>query len=397
MTEKKEHGTIIAGIAASEHLDSSGERIIISGVDISSLTKDGVFNFEHHSDEASRIVGKIIKAKKIFSAEDAETENELYFWDKVKMPFIYVIGELFDHVGHSAAQDVAAMLRYDKTLDVDKTKALINFSIEGSRLGKEGNNVTKCIARKVAITIHPCNKMAYAEELENSEEFMSNFKKTEEFEIEILKAQTKYYPSLKSPTGKLGQESKARSYKKIGFTSGEHKAGTSIEPKRVFTPQEAPNKLGVGDRIVYTNKKGQKAKTGSQLYQEPSTFNEGVKDRKQNWKKTSKNTEEMNLDLKKKNKKKSKKNFYTSNMRKAITASCGVGAPSSKVQGDALQKEKILKHLAEDSWKDYLYKDELVEFICSKIPDINKNEALAIAKTYSYLERLKIEKKLEEM
>ena len=59
-------GTWIDGIAASEHLDSSGERIEIQGIDLSSLNRDGVFNWEHKYEGASHIVGKIYEAKKIF-------------------------------------------------------------------------------------------------------------------------------------------------------------------------------------------------------------------------------------------------------------------------------------------------------------------------------------------
>ena len=70
-----ERGTIIHGIAASEHLDSSGERIKIEGVDISSLTSDGVMNMEHQSKEASAIVGKILEAKKILKRSDCENEH----------------------------------------------------------------------------------------------------------------------------------------------------------------------------------------------------------------------------------------------------------------------------------------------------------------------------------
>ena len=166
MSKKQENGTFIHGIAASEHIDSAGERIIISGVDISSLTKDGVFNYEHKSDTAGSIVGKILEAKKILKRAGCDNEYHKYFWDKVKMPFVYVAGELFDSVGHGSAKDVAAMLKYDKNLNKEETKALVNFSIEGSRLQKDGSNILKCIARKVTVTITPCNKMAQAEQMD---------------------------------------------------------------------------------------------------------------------------------------------------------------------------------------------------------------------------------------
>lgn len=391
MSKDIKHGTFIHGIAASEHLDSSGERILIKGVDISSLTKDGVFNFEHQSKEASHIVGKILEAKKILKKEDCENEHHKYFWNKAKMPFIYVAGELFDHVGHGAAQDVAAMLRYDKGLNKDETKALINFSIEGSRLGKEGSNITKCIARKVTVTITPCNKMAHAEHLDKpdketksmggidiSKEILSKFKKSEAIEIELFKGELKYLPKLGGAKGVKQPTSQTRSYTNIGQTTGQQRAGKPIEPKRTFTQTDAPDKMKVGDRIVHTTKK---PKTGHQLYNDPNTFKSENKTKK--------------------------KSFYTSNVRKAITASCGMGAPSTLTGGAALQgenllgkdkaKKKVMKALAEEAWKNYTYKDELVKFISEKNPDMNKNEVLAVAKTYSYLEQVKAEKKLEEL
>jgi hypothetical protein len=166
MAEKAKRGTFIHGIAASEHLDSSGERIMIEGVDITSLTKDGTFNYEHDSKSPASIVGKILEAKKILKRADCETDHQKYFWDKIKMPYIYVAGELFDSVGHKQAGEVAAMVRYDQldTMNKDQ-KRLINFSIEGSRVEKSGQIITKCIARKVSVTLTPCNKVCEAEEL----------------------------------------------------------------------------------------------------------------------------------------------------------------------------------------------------------------------------------------
>lgn len=387
MSKKEQFGTFIHGIAASEHLDSSGERIIVDGVDISSLTKDGVFNFEHQSKEASHIVGKILEAKKIFKKSDCDNDYHRHFWDKVQMPFIYVAGELFDHVGHSAAQDVAAMLKYDKNLNKDETKALVNFSIEGSRLAKDGSNITKCIARKVSITITPCNKMAHAEHMEKpseakkadsidiSKEILSKFKKSEAVEIEVMsKAEKKYYTNLyNKQTSKMNPEnnpSSKQNFKPLTPMSGKTKEGSMLpKPKRTFTPENAPDKIKVGDRIDYS--KRPRAKTGAEIYNDPDTF-------------------------KSEKKKKSKKKFYESNVRKAITASCGMGAPSSKVQGDALQKEKILKHLADETWKDYDKKDELVDFLTEKYPDMNKSEVMAVAKTYVYIDIKKKEMALEK-
>lgn len=254
MAEQK-RGTFIHGIAASEHLDSSGERIQIEGVDISSLTKDGTFNYEHDSKSPSSIVGKIWEAKKILKRADCENDHQREFWDKLKMPFIYVAGELFDAVGHQAAGEVAAMLRYDQLESLNKdAKKLINFSIEGSRVEKQGSIITKCIARKVSITLTPCNKVCEAHELKIDEgakketadgkfSFVQDvMSKADEPSCQIMKGEIPflYKADLKSPPG------------------------TPATPKRTFTPQNAPSTMRVGDRIDYT--KQPRAKTGQEIY-----------------------------------------------------------------------------------------------------------------------------------
>ena len=50
--------TFIHGIGASENIDTSGEIVSIAGLDISSLDKDGVFNWEHKADQPSQVVGR---------------------------------------------------------------------------------------------------------------------------------------------------------------------------------------------------------------------------------------------------------------------------------------------------------------------------------------------------
>lgn len=405
MPKNIKNGTFIHGIAASEHLDSSGERILVKGIDISSLTKDGVFNWEHKGENASQIVGKILDAKKILKRDDCDNDAQKYFWDKIKTPYIYVAGELFDHVGHTAAQDVAAMLKYDKNTNKSETKALINFSIEGSRLGKEGSTITKCIARKVTVTITPCNKMAFAEQMEDkksnktmgslqvAKDILDKFKKSEEVEIELMtKSAQKYMSSLAGAKNvSFPKASSARKYSGVGATAGEQKTGSKIEPKRSFKQNDAPDKMKVGDRIDHTGGKP-KARTGHSIYNDPDT-----------WK------------SEKKEKKKKKKISYESNMRKAITASANMGAPSSLTGGAALAKEcldgkktkkkkkkeeegmvqlckfTVMKSLANDSWSRFVHKEELISIITKKQPDLNKNEVLAIAKSYSYVQEKKSE------
>jgi hypothetical protein len=100
------------GVFASQAIDSSGEILDIDGCDISTLSKDGVANYEHKEGDkktegggnnGEEIVGRIIYAKKIFSVSDCDTDREERYWDEVKVPFIYGMVRLYDGAGHSGA------------------------------------------------------------------------------------------------------------------------------------------------------------------------------------------------------------------------------------------------------------------------------------------------------
>lgn len=190
--------TYIQGIGASENLDSSGEVVSIDGLDISSLTIDGVLNWEHKSDAPAQVVGKILKAKKIFSDADCEDENQLKFWEKVKVPYLYIMGELFDDYSDSA-REVAAKFRYDADHKNQNERPVMNFSVEGSKISKEGMVVTRSIARKITLTVLPCNKQAIAEMVvanKNSDEEDELFK-TESKEIEVFMPKPDFWHLLK--------------------------------------------------------------------------------------------------------------------------------------------------------------------------------------------------------
>lgn len=186
--------TLIHGIAASENLDSSGERILMSGLDISSLEIDGVFNWEHKSDQPAQVVGKILKAKKIFSEKDCDSDDEKHFWEKCGVPFLYVMGELMDDYKQSA-KEVAGGFRYDDDNKSRHEKATNNFSIEGAKIEKKGMDITRSLARKVTITVHPCNKVAVAElkasnvDSKLKKDDIDSLFKTESTEIELFKSE----------------------------------------------------------------------------------------------------------------------------------------------------------------------------------------------------------------
>lgn len=197
--------TYIHGIAASENIDSSGEVVSIAGLDISTLDKDGLFNYEHELSKVpdkdgkmielqvkipAQVVGKILKARKIFSEKDCEDDHQMNFWNKIKTPYLYVMGELFDDYT-DAARDLAGKFRYDADHREQNKFNVTGFSVEGAKVKTEGMMVLKSIARKITLTTLPCNKAAIAEMVSvggKEKDDLSNIFKTESnIEIEILK------------------------------------------------------------------------------------------------------------------------------------------------------------------------------------------------------------------
>jgi hypothetical protein len=154
-------GMMIDGIFASEAIDSSGEVFDVEGSDISDLEEGrGIANWEHRGDDVPGasgldIVGRIVFARKIFSASDCENDRQRSFWDKIKLPFVYGIVRLYDGAGHQSAIALAAMIR-DHVANGEPI--LVRFSIEGSTLEKERNRLRRTVARRVALTIKPCNR-----------------------------------------------------------------------------------------------------------------------------------------------------------------------------------------------------------------------------------------------
>jgi anti-sigma28 factor (negative regulator of flagellin synthesis) len=183
-------GTYVDGIGASQNIDSSGEIVDIAGLDISSLEVDGSLNWEHKKDVPDQLVGKILKAKKIFSVKDCEDDRQKYYWEKCKVPYLYVLGELFDDYTDSA-RTVAGLFRYDLDHRGKNAKDIVGFSVEGATIHKAGNTITRSIARKITCTGLPCNKMAVAEmvpkEGSKPKDNLSNIFKTESYvEIEVV-------------------------------------------------------------------------------------------------------------------------------------------------------------------------------------------------------------------
>lgn len=162
-------GMIIDGVFASQAVDSSGEVLDVAGCDISTLDIDGVANYEHKEGDkkdgkggnnGEEIVGKIIYAKKIFRASDCEGEREEDYWRRIRVPFIYGMVRLYDGAGHSGAQALAAQIRDHHA---NNEPILVRYSIEGSTLDRDEHDrlrLKESVARRVALTLKPCNRTA---------------------------------------------------------------------------------------------------------------------------------------------------------------------------------------------------------------------------------------------
>lgn len=176
----------IDGVGSTVSIDTAGEIVDLAGIDTSSLV-GGPYNFEHKSDLPAQIVGKILECKKIFSEKDCENDRHKYYWDKIKTPYLYVMGRLFDDKKDSS-KEVAALFIDDA--EHPDEHPMVGFSIEGSKVDKKGIIVTKSIARKITVTNCPANKQCVAELIPGPQEKVKDpdsiFKSEPSFTIELL-------------------------------------------------------------------------------------------------------------------------------------------------------------------------------------------------------------------
>lgn len=335
--------TYIDGICASQNVDSSGEVVDIAGLDISSLAVDGCLNWEHMKDNPMQIVGKILKAKKIFSDQDCEDERQKYFWQLCQMPFVYILGELFDDYTDSA-RHVAGLFRYDHDKRGTNERNVLGFSVEGAKLpgAKDGMTITRSIARKCTITNLPCNKMAIAEmvpanEKQPKDDFDSLFKTEPGIEIELFKMESSMVPLKKdlpatadvngSELGKTKTGKPVTSHGKIGeyqgFSSADHKDAMSLHLKAAQGASDS--KIGrhhLDKMKLHMQASDSAAKRENRATKSPPMKPApGPQDLK------------AGLYVNKPNK---------STMAKALTAGSGMAAPGELTGGAALQKEDLL-------------------------------------------------------
>lgn len=310
MEDKSKLGTIIHGIGASEHLDSSGEVLDIKGMDISSLgSVDSILNFEHNSkDNPAQVCGKITFAKKIFKKSDCDNKEQEYFWDFCKKPFVYIKGELFDHpdLDHDGARNVAALLRYDNRDKGKKSRRLISFSIEGGKIEKEGMVVKKSVARDAALTIKHCNKMCIVEILDDIKS-RKDLYKNQSFNYDIMQ-KGEYIDKIGRYRGMIVEDIKKSLPAMANF---QNKVDALKDSKSFKEKEDAAKKIG-------------------NLASKPLSKQPEARPKRQ-----------FTPDVNRKNEKNIEGWKTENNMRKALIAGMMGGTPSAKTGGAALAQEDL--------------------------------------------------------
>lgn len=151
--------------SGSQLRDTQGEMLSVEGADITELELGKGRLNDNHGKGFFNSVGRITSAKKIFKAEDCENDRHKYYWEKVKAPYIYVRGFLYDDEDHPNARAAAAILRNVHKSDCPlKLKA----SVEGGVVSR-GISDPSLLARtkihSVALTFTPANTATLVEPL----------------------------------------------------------------------------------------------------------------------------------------------------------------------------------------------------------------------------------------
>lgn len=150
----------------SELRDSQGETLSVEGANIDDLVSGGGRWNDNHGKGFFNSLGRVTKARKIMKAEDAISDREKYYWDKVKSPYIYAKGYLYnDDEDHLNAKAAAAILK-----NIHKTDAplRIKASVEGgvvSRGIKDPSYLARTNIHSVALTFTPANSATLVEPL----------------------------------------------------------------------------------------------------------------------------------------------------------------------------------------------------------------------------------------
>lgn len=155
-------------MAGSQLRDSQGEMLSVEGADISELIAGRGRLNDNHGKGFFNSVGRITEAKKIFKAEDCENDRHRYYWEKVKAPYIYCKGYLYNEDDHQNAKAAVAILR---NLHKEDSPLKLKASVEGGVI-QRGLKDERLLAltkiHSVALTFTPANHATLVEPLDLS-------------------------------------------------------------------------------------------------------------------------------------------------------------------------------------------------------------------------------------
>lgn len=150
-------------VAGSQLRDSQGEMLSVEGADIDELIAGrGRFN-DNHGVGHFNCIGRVTGAKKIFKPEDCDTERQTYYWEKIKAPYIYVKGELYNDEDHPNAKAAAAIIR---NIHKNDTPLKMKASIEGGVISRgisDNTLLARTKVHSVALTFTPANQATLVE------------------------------------------------------------------------------------------------------------------------------------------------------------------------------------------------------------------------------------------
>lgn len=149
--------------AGSQLRDTQGEMLSVEGADISELLAGNGRLNDNHGKGFHNSVGRVTGARKIFKEEDCEDDRQKYYWNKIKAPYIYVKGVLYDDEDHPNARSAAAILR---NIHKSDCPLKIKASVEGgvvSRGVKDSSFLAKTKIHSIALTFTPANNATLVE------------------------------------------------------------------------------------------------------------------------------------------------------------------------------------------------------------------------------------------
>ena len=179
MENNTPRGLTFWGCAASGCTDTQAEQLLVGateegdGIDISDFEAGlAPINWNHvQADDkkvapAQEIVGRVLSGRKILREEDCQNEFERQQWQNTKTPFVSVVCRLYDAAGHAGAQAIAAIMRGDHAAG---QKQMCRLSVEGSTTHRAGNRLLSSVAKALAVTICPANRVCDTAIISDSE------------------------------------------------------------------------------------------------------------------------------------------------------------------------------------------------------------------------------------